>query len=175
MNLYYILLETRTNIYSAEVGAEYTDDAIELFYIWLTENGVEDIDIINEVAHYNGDCIGTHPREEVLEDTVKVTTPYERRLNFDIWKLMDKREIEKICMCDCHRVGLAGFYHCLGLVCCNYENSQYLVTPTKPVDLESGRIALNEKGVFDKELYKQFLLNDNNFPKQKKRKACSRG
>jgi hypothetical protein len=65
MALYYVQLELRDDILSAEVGAETFDEAIELFKCWLIVNrpGFEEI----QVLVVNGSEIGTHSEEEVVE------------------------------------------------------------------------------------------------------------
>lgn len=74
-----------------------------------------------------------------------------------------------VCMCNCHRVGLEGFYHCFDGGCCGLENHSYLRTPTEPVDKESAIIAWREKGILDEELYSEILKEKMN-KKPKKRK-----
>lgn len=75
-----------------------------------------------------------------------------------------------VCMCDCHRVGLDGHYHCFGIVCCSEENYKYLRTPTEPVDRESAIRAFGEKGVLDEDLYSEMLMRKLN-ERQPKRKT----
>lgn len=75
-----------------------------------------------------------------------------------------------ICTCDCHRVGLDGYYHCFGVVCCCRENAKYLVSDIEIVDQDSALKADRREWRIDCDLYQKCLDGEKRSVKKKKRK-----